>query len=283
MDRKHKLSLAQAVRPQPTSVDLPDHEKNGQVNASLSSGGTVIVPQFQSPTFPSQCSSPKNNNGKTAAGALQGHRQTGKKHVPVTVLEVSDDYGICSTTIKKPKNRAFERTINYLKETCCGASSCCQNRPESGYSLDVSLVESIRNAHHPQSPKKKTKADNNLRTQPNFESVVVVVDHSPTILIQNRDEICLAPSSIKQPKKKKKFNDFDEGNGSNTPYGSLVLKDNPNSAMPSLPSRSLINSPLKYTSVQKRSMENSRLLSQPKRTEEREQEAPLLLLNEYDH
>ena len=71
---------------------------------------------------------------------------TGKKHVPVTVLEVSDDYGVHYTTVKKTKSKAFERTINYLKETCCGASSyCLKNRPESGYSLDVSLVESFKN------------------------------------------------------------------------------------------------------------------------------------------
>lgn len=119
-----------------------------------------------------------------------------------------------------------------------------------------------------------------MEIQPEFESLVV--DQSPPILIQNRDKICLAPITIKQQKKNKKYNDIDEGNGSNTPYGSLIFKENPNSGITSAASRSLINSPMKYKSVQKRGMDNSRLMSQHKGTEDADQEAAIILTNEYE-
>ena len=57
--RKSKLSIHRLFRPLPASMDQQDQDKKATNSRSLSSGGTVIVPQFQSPTFPSQCSSPK--------------------------------------------------------------------------------------------------------------------------------------------------------------------------------------------------------------------------------
>ena len=61
------------------------------------------------------------------------------------------------------------------------------------------------------------------------------------------------------------------------------MRDDPASALPSPPSRSLINSPLKYKSVQKRSMDNSRLLSQSRDPEERDVEAAELAPNDGGH
>ena len=67
--RKYKQSLVQKVRMLPASFDAvageqekPSGGQQPAANGSLSSAGTVIVPQFQIPTFPSQCSSPKVNN-----------------------------------------------------------------------------------------------------------------------------------------------------------------------------------------------------------------------------
>ena len=155
----------------------------------------MIVPQFQSPTFPSQCSSPENNKPTKQTG----HRKAFDKHVPVTVLEVNDDYGLADDR-GPPKNRTLAAIHNYLRDTCCGSSSCCLSRPETGCSLNVTPVENFHQIRPQKTNYGLREKVPGGKANRNFD-LAFQESAASKASYRSKDEICLVPPQLETSKR----------------------------------------------------------------------------------
>ena len=184
-----------------------------------------------------------------------------ENHVPVTVLEVTDDYGIVESPPRQDKRASFARTIRtYIKQTCCGASSCCKGRPDQGNCFNTAAVE--RSYLVEGQASKRVKATRNATRDPWIAHQVK--DHYQTLdgrsqsgkSHKSQNEICLAPPTAKDSRVRDGYrrdegdscaeiNDVDERGVLPGPKLRPAGRTNLNS--PS--TRISINSPLKYTSV----------------------------------